>query len=78
MKRLRRARAIAAKEVRHIMRDPQVLVFAFGMPVILLLGARSLSRGPGSVLARDRWGRQDTRGEGNERAHRPHLRTRLA
>lgn len=32
-----RARAIASKEVMHILRDPQLLGFALGMPVILLL-----------------------------------------
>ncbi|MCB9726885.1 MAG: ABC transporter permease [Deltaproteobacteria bacterium] len=34
---LRRARAMALKEVMHILRDRQVLVFALGMPVLLLL-----------------------------------------
>lgn len=32
-----RTRAIALKEVMHILRDPQVLIFALGMPVVLLL-----------------------------------------
>jgi ABC-2 type transport system permease protein len=34
---LRRAYAMALKEVMHILRDRQVLVFALGMPVLLLL-----------------------------------------
>ena len=32
-----RTRAIALKEIMHILRDPQVLIFALGMPVVLLL-----------------------------------------
>ena len=35
--RLGRTGAIAMKEVMHILRDPQVLIFALGMPVLLLL-----------------------------------------
>ena len=34
---LRRAFAVARKEVVHIQRDPQILWFALGMPVILIL-----------------------------------------
>jgi len=37
MSRLNRVRAIAQKEVFHILRDPQILVFALGMPVALIL-----------------------------------------
>jgi len=35
--RVNRIRAIAQKEVFHILRDPQILVFALGMPVALIL-----------------------------------------
>ncbi|MFT7579055.1 MAG: ABC-2 type transport system permease protein [Myxococcota bacterium] len=35
--RLSRAGAIALKEIMHILRDPQVLIFALGMPVVLIL-----------------------------------------
>jgi len=34
---VQRAKAIASKEVRHILRDPQLLGFALVMPVVLLL-----------------------------------------
>lgn len=34
---VRRAMAIASKEVTHIARDPQLIGFALGMPVVLLL-----------------------------------------
>lgn len=34
---LQRTFAVASKEVMHILRDPQVLAFALGMPVLLLL-----------------------------------------
>lgn len=34
---LGRLSAMAGKEVNHILRDPQVLLFALGMPVVLLL-----------------------------------------
>lgn len=34
---LLRTRAMAFKEVRHILRDPQVLIFAVVMPVVLIL-----------------------------------------
>ncbi|TNF38269.1 MAG: ABC transporter permease [Deltaproteobacteria bacterium] len=37
MSRLVRVRAIAQKEVFHILRDPQILIFALGMPVALIL-----------------------------------------
>ena len=33
---LRRSLAVATKEVRHILRDPQSLAFALGMPVLLI------------------------------------------
>ena len=34
---LGRIRALARKELMHILRDPQVLIFALGVPVLLLL-----------------------------------------
>ncbi|PKN54535.1 MAG: ABC transporter permease [Deltaproteobacteria bacterium HGW-Deltaproteobacteria-14] len=37
MIRLTRVRAVAHKEVFHILRDPQILIFALGMPVFLIL-----------------------------------------
>lgn len=37
MSRMNRVRAIAHKEVFHILRDPQILIFALGMPVFLIL-----------------------------------------
>ncbi|GMV43843.1 MAG: hypothetical protein AMXMBFR64_55590 [Myxococcales bacterium] len=37
MRVLLRVRAMATKEVMHILRDPQILAFALGMPVVLIL-----------------------------------------
>ncbi|MGM0576901.1 MAG: ABC transporter permease [Myxococcota bacterium] len=37
MSRLGRVRAMALKEVMHIVRDRQVIIFALGMPLVLLL-----------------------------------------